>query len=122
MQSKATDVPAYLKQQPQDRQPALEKLRKLCRRILKGYTEGMEFGMPSYADKGQVAVAFASQKHYISLYITRHAAVRAHRDRLKGLSVGKSCIRFSDPAKVDFDLVQSLLEATTKCGDEPCKD
>jgi hypothetical protein len=36
----------------------------------------------------------------------------AHRDRLAGLSVGKSCVRYRDPDELDWDVVASMLDAT----------
>ena len=36
----------------------------------------------------------------------------AHRDRLAGLSVGKSCIRYRRPDQLDEAVVRSILEMT----------
>ena len=67
MQSDAADVSTYLEEVPENRQDSLEKMRALCLEILDGYEENMEYGMPSYKKKdGEVEVAFASQKNYIS--------------------------------------------------------
>jgi hypothetical protein len=43
MQSAAKTVTAYLDEVPADRKAALAKLRDLCRRLLKGYEESMQY-------------------------------------------------------------------------------
>ncbi|MBL8096457.1 MAG: DUF1801 domain-containing protein, partial [Anaerolineales bacterium] len=113
MQSNAKDINAYLKQVPDERRATLDRLRKLCKASLKGYEESMAYGMPCYSRKGIVEVAFASQRQYISLYILRKEVLDAHRERLKGISLGKGCIRYTRPDKIDFDVVKDMLAATT---------
>jgi len=109
MQSSATTVDAYIAEAPADRQPALQRLRALCLECLPDYEERMAYGMPAY-DRDGDGVAFASQKHYISLYILKQDVLDAHRAELAGLSLGKGCIRYTKPAKIDFDLVRRMLE------------
>ena len=111
MQSKAKDVAAYLQEIPPERQGILIRLRDLCRQTLTGYEEKMEYGMPCYKKNGVVAVAFASQKNYLSPYIKQNV-VNAHRDALTGASVGKGCIRFSRPDKMDLTVIEKLLTDT----------
>jgi hypothetical protein len=36
----------------------------------------------------------------------------AHREQLAGVKCGKGCVRYTSPAKVDFEVVRSILEAT----------
>lgn len=114
MQSTATSVSAYLAQVPADRRAALTRLRKLCRAILTGYDETMRYGNPAYSRGGEVEVGFASQKHFIGLYILKNEVMDAHRHLLtgRGISVGKGCIRYSKPAQIDFEIVEQLLTAT----------
>ena len=120
MQSTTTDVTTYLQQVPEARRASLEKLRNLCRQTLIGYEEGMEYGMPSYKRNGTVEVSFASQKNYISLYVLKQAVVEGHRAALSGASIGKGCIRFSRPDKLDFTVIESLLVATRESEEAAC--
>ena len=121
MQSKAKTVDSYLKEVPTERQAALVKLRKLCQEILDGYQESMEYGMPSYKPSGgEVEVAFASQKNYISFYVMKKEALDKHRHKLTGLNVGKGCIRYTKPEKIDFDLVRELLAESYQSDTEIC--
>ena len=46
MQSSATDVDAYLAEVPAERRHVLTAIRDLCRDLLSGYEEGMNYGMP----------------------------------------------------------------------------
>lgn len=122
MQSQAKTVPAYLKEVPAGRRDALKRLRALCRKHLKGFEESMEYGMPNYRRRGVAEVGFASQKHFIALYILRTDVMKAHADQLKGrgISHGKGCIRYSKPEKIDFEVVESMLKATVESTGEVC--
>jgi len=114
MQSKAKTVPAYLKEVPAERKAALKKLRDLCRATLTGFEESMVYGGPGYSRNGVVEVGFASQKHFIGLYILRTDVMKTHQDLLKGKGVthGKGCIRYSKPERIDFNVVESMLRVT----------
>src|SRR5689334_10128914 len=105
MQSNAPDVATYLHHIPEHRVACLTALRQLCLDILVGYEEGMDYGMPCYKKNATIEVAFASQKNYIALYILKKAVLDAQRSKLQGLSVGKGCIRYSKPEKIDFIIV-----------------
>ena len=122
MQSSAKTVPAYLKEVPAERQAALKQLRDLCRSVLVGFKESMEYGMPGYSRNGVVEVGFASQKHFIALYILRTDVMNAHRYLLNvpGITLGKGCIRYSKPEKIDFKVVERLFKATVESEGEVC--
>ncbi|MBP2330727.1 uncharacterized protein YdhG (YjbR/CyaY superfamily) [Kibdelosporangium banguiense] len=113
VQSSAADVDTFLDEVTPERQAALRRIRQLCLQELTGFTESMQYGMPTYSRDGEGSFAFASQKQYISLYI--RADVRdAHAPQLANHDMGKSCLRFRTPDKIDFDLLQSLLQATAR--------
>jgi uncharacterized protein YdhG (YjbR/CyaY superfamily) len=120
MKKGIADVASYIAQAPAERRPALERLRGLCKTVLRGYEESIEYGMPIYKRDGQLEIAFASQKQYISLYVTKHDVVNRHRKALKGCSIGKSCIRYKRPEQIDFDVVKSLLRGTVESHSKPC--
>ncbi len=121
MQSDANSVDQYLKEVPEARKEALTRLRDVCCETLTGYEESMAYGMPSYGKPdGEVEVAFASQKNYISLYILKQDGLDEFRDGLSGLCLGKGCIRYTKPEKIDFDIVQQLLAVTRDSEGEVC--
>ena len=115
----AADVPAYIEQAPVDRQDALRTLRTLCRKHLKGADERIEYGMPAYYLNGAICVAFASQKQYISLYAMKGDVVNEYREAL-GCDIGKGCIRFRHPDRIDFETVGKLLASTAESRFLPC--
>jgi len=120
MQSSAKDVTTYIQEAPAERQEYLAQLRELCLEILTGYEEVMEYGMPGYKKNGTGEVGFASQKNYISLYILKEDVVQANRELLKGLSVGKGCIRYSNLKKMDKGVIRKLLVDTVNSNSIPC--
>lgn len=120
MQSSAKTVAGYLKNVPEDRRGAITALRKHCLELLKGYRETMQYGMPSYRRNGVGEVAFANQRKYVSIYILKQDVLNKYRARLKGASVGKGCIRYSDPERIDFGLIRQMLLDTVKSESGVC--
>lgn len=121
MQSKAKTVEEYLQEVPENRQAALSQLRQLCIDKLVGYEESMAYGMPSYKPQnGEVEVAFASQKNYISFYILKEAVLNKYRADLAHLNLGKGCIRYRKPELIDFEIVEKLLTASYQSDSEIC--
>lgn len=114
MQSNAKDVSTYIDEAPAERQEVLRKFQHMCRELLPSLEETMDYMVPSYKRNGEVEVAFASQNHFIALYILRKSVMDVYRDQLKGMSIGKGCIRFTKPEKVDFAIVEKLLRDTEK--------
>ena len=120
MHSTAPDVLIYLQHVPENRVACLTTLRQLCLDTLLDYEEGMDYGMLCYKKNGTVEVAFASQKRYIAFYIAKKTVVDAYRGELGGLSVGKGCIRYPKPDKVDFTVITKLLIATRDSSEHAC--
>ncbi len=120
MQSTAATVDAYLAEVPPERRDVLKAIRCLCLDHLPGYTEGMEYGMPSYARNGIAEVAFASQKKYISIYELKSAVLDAHRADFRGANIGKGCIRYTKSDHIDLIAVERLLRATAASDGTVC--
>jgi uncharacterized protein YdhG (YjbR/CyaY superfamily) len=117
---KIASTSAYIAAAPLAHRIALKKLRSLCRELLTGYREEIDYGMPAYKRNGVMEVAFASQKHHISLYVSKKEVVDAHRTALKNCSIGKGCIRFKHPERINFEVVESLLRGTFESDSKPC--
>ena len=120
MTSKARDVPTYIDEVPAERRPAMERLRNLCVEHLKGYQEGMDYGMPVYKRHGAMEISFASQKQYIALYVMKKDVLDEFRPALSAASIGKGCIRFTRPEKIDFEVIEQLLRRTAQSKSAPC--
>lgn len=132
MQSKAATVDAYLAELPEDRQKALNELRKVIKKNLpKGFQECMNYGMIGYVVPHSKYPAgyhcnpkeplpfmnIASQKHSINLY---HMGMygdpallkwfqEAHgKASPKKLDMGKSCVRYKNAADIPLKLIGEL--------------
>jgi uncharacterized protein YdhG (YjbR/CyaY superfamily) len=107
-------VDEYLGNLAAERKLALTELRELLLTTVPQAEESLRYRMPTYEYEDDVLCAFASKKHYISLYMDTEL-VDKHRHQLKGLDVGKSCIRFRKLDRLPLDTVRTiLLETVTK--------
>lgn len=118
MISKAANVATYINDAPADRRAVLKKLRVLARKIFKGCEESIDYGMPVYKRGDVMQFAFASQRQYVALYAGK-VAIDKYRDKLTGASLGKGCIRFTNPDKIDFAVIEPLLRTTAKARSAP---
>lgn len=137
MQSKAATVDAYIAELPEDRQKAVNELRKVIKKNLpKGFKECMNYGMIGYVVPHSIYPAgyhcdpklplpfmgLASQKNAISVY---HMGVyadpklykwftEAHaKASPKKLDMGKSCIRYKKAEDIPFKLIGELSAKLT---------
>ena len=104
-------VDEYLAGLEPERREALTTLRSLILEVVPETAETMKYRMPTYEYSGGVLCAFASQKHYMSLYMDVEL-VDQHRQELAGLDVGKSCIRFRKLEKLPLDTARQILVET----------
>ena len=122
----------YFSTLPEDRKEVMEKLRHTIRTNLPdGFEEAMNYGMPSwvvphstYPDGYHVDpklplsfLSIASQKRHIGFY---HMGIYASAELLEWftgeypnhcktkLDMGKSCIRFKNPANIPHELIKEL--------------
>jgi uncharacterized protein YdhG (YjbR/CyaY superfamily) len=110
MISKAKTVDAWMEEVAPERRAAIRQLREVCRRALAGFEECMGYGMPGYKLDGQPQVGFNSQKQYIAVYVMNTKLLDEFRDQLNASSIGKSCVRYNRPEKVNFAAIERLLE------------
>ncbi|MEU5157229.1 DUF1801 domain-containing protein [Glycomyces sp. NPDC021274] len=119
VQSDAATVDEYLAELPEERREVMTAIRDVCRAEMPGFTEVMEYGMPGFTRDGSDGVAFASQKRYLSFYMP--TSVRdALADRLADHDMGKVCLRFSSPKKVDLDLIRDIARAAAAASGPVC--
>ncbi|MEU0372291.1 DUF1801 domain-containing protein [Streptomyces sp. NPDC006283] len=122
-QTPAADVDSYLAgivDIAGDRGRALARLRALCQAELTGFSETIAYGMPTYTRDGAAEISFANQKQYISFYLMRSDVAEAFADRLAGQDMGKGCIRFRKPDKIDYELIRDLLAAVAAAPGKIC--
>jgi uncharacterized protein YdhG (YjbR/CyaY superfamily) len=105
-------VETYMQNLEGDRRSALEQVRSLILQTVPGVKETMRYRMPTY-ELDEVLCSFASQKHYMSLYMDVDL-VQEHRGALKHLDVGKSCIRFKNIKDLPLETIQQILFETVE--------
>jgi uncharacterized protein YdhG (YjbR/CyaY superfamily) len=126
-------VKEYLERLPEERRETIERLREIILSNLpEGFEETISYGMISYVvphsiyPKGYHVnpeeplpfISLASQKNHIAVY---HSGIYmipeleewfrdeyARRVDTK-LDMGKSCIRFRNPKKIPYDLLEELM-------------
>jgi uncharacterized protein YdhG (YjbR/CyaY superfamily) len=114
----------YIERLSEPRRSDIEALHDLIREAAPELEPTMEFGMLGYGkyhykyptgrEGDWMLVGLASNKNYISLYVTvpspdgRYLA-ESYQDRLPKASIGKSCIRFKRLDDVDRDVLAQLL-------------
>ena len=116
-----TTVDAYLDALDDRRKVALQQLRRIILETVPDAQESIQYNMSAYAYHGMLC-AFASQKHYMSFYVLDGAIVDQHRDLLKGLSVGKGCIRFRSIDALPETTVRTLLQAVAAANEPAPND
>lgn len=131
MQSSAKSPNQYLDELPEDRKPAMNKLRDLILANLpNGFEEQMSYGMLGYVVPKSIYPAgyhctpelplpfinLASQKNFIAFY---HMALYGNKPlhdwftaeyEKTGwkLDMGKACVRFKNLQKIPFELIGEL--------------
>jgi hypothetical protein len=122
--SDAATSEEYIERLSEPRRSDIRALHELIRRTVPQLEPTMEFGMPGYGKyhyryasgrQGDwILIGLASNKSYISLYVTATSAdggylAETYKDRLPLASVGKSCIRFKRLGDVDQDTLAALF-------------
>lgn len=137
MEYNATTVEEYIAALPKDRKPVIERLRNvILENLPEGFTEQISYGMIGYVvplsrypkgyhckkDEPLPFISLASQKNHITLY---HMGLYGNKELEKyfveeyakrvptKLDMGKSCIRFKNPASIPFDLIAELCRKIT---------
>lgn len=92
MQSKARTIAEYISGLDPAERSVIQALDRMVRKAAPKAAASMKYGMPTY-EIGPRFVALNSQRNYFSFYANPDI-VKRHRAELKGLDIGKSCIRF----------------------------
>jgi len=116
MTEKIEEVERYLEKLDPQRRSALAQVRSLILETVPEAVETMKYRMPTYNYREAVLCAFASQKHYMSLYVEPRN-LDPHRTQLQELDLGKSCIRFRSLEQLPLRLLRTILEETVQAID-----
>jgi uncharacterized protein YdhG (YjbR/CyaY superfamily) len=122
--STAASHDEYIDAVAEPRRSDLRALHELIRATVPELKPTMEFGMPGYGkyhyryQSGRhgdwMLIAFASNKNYISLYVTAmtedgRELAEVYQPRLPKASIGRSCIRFKRLSDVDTSVLGTLF-------------
>jgi hypothetical protein len=121
----------YIERLAEPRQGEIRSLHELIRRTVPELEPTMDFGMlgygkyhyryPSGREGDWMLVAVASNKNYISLYVSAAAPdggylAETYKEQLPKASIGKSCIRFKRLGDVDQEVLERLLRNVAEAG------
>jgi len=116
----------YIEALEEPRRSHIRQLHELIRRAAPQLEPHIQSGMIAYGsyhyrsksgrEGDWFPVGLASQKRYISLYVTpadpeRFYLAESYRDRLPKADIGRSCVRIKRPDDVDLDVVAELVTA-----------
>jgi len=111
MQYEARTPREYLELLDNDwRREKLQELRALITSHGTDLVEGISYKMLSYSDERGIIFGLNAQKHYVSLYVGDTKKVDTDGSLLKGLNVGKGCIRFSKSISVAGTNIEQFIE------------
>lgn len=109
MRHNANNVRDYLKVIPEDRSYSLKTIIDLFKTIAPKVSESFQHGMPFYDFNKKHLFAIASQKHYISVYITETNIIDKYRDLLGTVNFGKNCIRFKKLEHINLEILEKVI-------------
>ena len=127
--STAATPDEYIARLPEERRAAVSAVREVIRRNLPaGYEEGLQYGTigwyvplapfpDTYNGRPLALAGLASQKRYISLYLSSVYGDRATEVWFRGryaatgkkLDMGKSCLRFTQAQDIPLDLIGETI-------------
>lgn len=111
MQYNANTPTEYLDVLEEDwRKEKLLELREII--LLKAYdfTERINYKMLCYTDENGDLFHLNAQKNYVSLYVGDTAKIDPEGSLLKGLNLGKGCIRFKKSVNVADTRIDEFIE------------
>lgn len=113
MQYKASNVSEYMSQLEDDwRKDKLEVLRELIKKKSPDVIEGINYGMLSYNQGDDNIFHLNAQKNYVSLYVGDTKKIDPSNELLKGLNMGKGCIRIKKSTIIEDTNLDSFIELT----------
>lgn len=115
MQYEAKTAAEYLDALDTDwRKEKLQELRTLIMTNDAFLVEGINHKMLSYADDKGIIFHLNAQKNYVSLYVGDANKVDKDGTLLKGIDVGKGCIRFKKTTVLAATQIDQFIAKTIK--------
>jgi uncharacterized protein YdhG (YjbR/CyaY superfamily) len=105
----AATIDQFLAALSEDKQAALQKLRKAIRAAAPGAEECIAYGVPSFRIDGRYFISFGAGAKHCALY-PGAAAIARHRADLAGYDTSKGTIRFQPKPGLPATLVKKLVK------------
>ena len=113
MQYEAKTPKEYLEYLEDDwRKEKVEELRKLILTTGSDIEETINYKMLCYRGKDGVIFHLNAQKNYVSLYVGDAKKIDPEGDLLRGIDVGKGCIRFKKSNSLAETNIAVFIEKT----------
>ena len=92
------------------RRKTLLEIREIIKRKGPYLEEGIRYKMLSFGDDRGIVLQLNAQKQYVSLYVGNATKVDPGGALLKGIDVGKGCIRFKKSITVSDTRIDEFIE------------
>jgi uncharacterized protein YdhG (YjbR/CyaY superfamily) len=94
------------------RREKVEELRAIIMECDPDLREEIRYKMLAYCHEGDIVFGLNAQKGYVSLYVGDAKKIDPEGGLLKGLSVGKGCIRFAKSKRIAATGIREFIERT----------
>lgn len=119
MQYEAKNPKEYLNKLENDwRKDKLEEIREMIKSNGPDLKEGIEYKMLCYGKGKQSIFHLNAQKSYVSLYVVNIDKVANSGSLLKGLDMGKGCIRIRKNNKLSETKLDKFISETINLWNE----
>lgn len=110
MLSDATTPTEYVEHLENDwRREKLQEIRALIKQHAPQLDERIHYQMLGYGDGDSFVFHLNAQRQYVSLYVGNASKIDPSGELLKGLNVGKGCIRFTKTKKVSETRIDAFI-------------
>ena len=100
------------------RKSKLQEIRQIILSSSPIIEESIQYKMLAYGKADKVIFQLNAQSSYVSLYVGNIEKIDPERRMLKGLNMGKGCIRFKKSDKVEDTQIDSFIAKAIKLWQE----
>jgi uncharacterized protein YdhG (YjbR/CyaY superfamily) len=117
-----TDPDAYLQRQPEPHRRALGELRTAIVSTASDCVETMRRGVPAFLLDGKQLVSIGAARQHVSLYVMYGNTLARLADRLAGLDVSNTVVRFDPTQPIPIDVVTHIVSSRVEEIRNPKRD
>lgn len=117
-----TDPGAYLHRQPEPHRRALGELRTAIFTTAPDCVETMRRGVPAFLLDGKQLVSIGAARRHVSLYAMYGETLARLADRLAGLDVSNTVVRFDPTRPIPLDVVTDIVSSRADEIRNPTRD